>query len=135
MKSMRKALAICGLLVLMLAASGCGHLDTKMGGVVVGALYGRSGVFVTNDYEDAVIEVNANNGASIRIGLGQTAQLYSAGLLQGDRMFVMAKFYDKAGHYLGSDSRTFTVYYGNGGPWVKDWVPTLRRTRVARSTH
>jgi hypothetical protein len=98
----------------------------------VGMMYGRSGVFVTNNYADMSIVVATNNGMAGRVETGQTLQVVTAGLLNGDRMLVTAKFYDKTGEYVGYDSREFRVYYRNGSPFVEHWDPRVHEKYVTK---
>jgi hypothetical protein len=98
----------------------------------VGAMYGRSGVFVTNNYADMSIVVATNNGMAGRVETGQTLQVITASLLNGDRMLVTAKFYDKTGNYIGYDEQEFRVYYRNGSPFVKHWDPKLQEKKLLK---
>lgn len=104
--------------------SGC----QSLGGKVVNIMYGRSGVFVTNNYEGLVIHVTASNGSNANIRTGDTMQFVTAGFVNNDIMFLEAKFYDSSGKYVGYDNLRVCVYYYNGAPFVKTWDPYLRQT-------
>jgi hypothetical protein len=108
----------------MTLLSGCQNL----GGKVVNMMYGKSGVFVTNNYEGFVIHVTASNGSAVNIRTGDTMQFITAGFINGDVMFLEAKFYDLSGKYVGYDSVSFWVYYNNGRTFVRTWDPCLRQT-------
>jgi hypothetical protein len=108
----------------MTLLSGCQNL----GGKVVNMMYGRSGVFVTNNYEGFVIHVTASNGSTANIRTGDTMQFITAGFINGDVMFLEAKFYDSSGKYEGYDKLRVRVQYNNGKTFVRTWDPCLRQT-------
>lgn len=97
--------------------------------LVVNMLYGRSGLFVKNNYQKFVLVINTNNGQSVRLETGQSAQILTIGLTNGDEMSAQADFYTKDGVYVGYDDYTTRVYYRNGSPFVRRWEPNLREVR------
>lgn len=82
-----------------------------------------------NNYKNFILVINTNNGQSVRLETGQTAQILTIGLTNGDDLSAQADFYTKDGVYVGYDEYTTRVYYYNGSPWVTRWEPSLRQAR------
>jgi hypothetical protein len=118
-----KNLVIAALLMLSVAlfSSGCQTLGSQ----VVNVMYGRSGVFVTNNYAGYRLHVICSNGQEVDMNTGDTMQFLTAGFINGDNMWLKAKFYTLSGRYAGYDERTFGVYYYRGGASPQSWAPQL----------
>lgn len=106
-----------------LLASGCATLD--------GVMYGNSGVFVSNQYEDLVLEVQTNNSQFAVVPVGQPTAFRTHGLVNGDTMLLTAVFKDKDGKIVGTDEDTVRIYYHNGAPFVRTWTPQLKGLKSA----
>ncbi len=111
--------------VLMLSAAffsvGCQTLGDR----VVNVMYGRSGVFVTNNYAGYTLRVICSNGQEAVLNTGDTMQFLTAGFVNGDNMWLKATFTTLSGKYAGYDERTFGVYYYRGSASPQSWAPRL----------
>jgi hypothetical protein len=113
------------MLVVLFLSSGCASTGKFMGKFVELG-YGRSGVFVSNNYKDITLRVWTNNGLQgFPVKFGETAQVITAGLINGDTLRLEAKFYDQSGKYIGHDIAEFYVWYYNGRPFVRSWDPAF----------
>lgn len=119
-----KKMLIVALLVLgtTFLSTGC----QSVGSWTVNQLYGRSGVFVTNNYADYTLKVLCSNGQEATLRTGDRAQFLTSGFVNGNEILMTAKFYDASGAYAGYDEERFRVYYYNGAPFVRTWDPYLR---------
>jgi hypothetical protein len=118
-----KQLVIIAMLMLGAAffSAGCQSLGSQ----VVNVMYGRSGVFVTNNYSGYRLHVICSNGQEVDMNTGDTMQFLTAGFVNGDNMWLKAKFYTMSGTYAGYDERTFDVYYYRGNASPQSWSPRL----------
>jgi hypothetical protein len=119
-----KHMIVIALLMLGIAflSTGCQTLGNR----VVNVMYGRSGVFVTNNYAGYRLHVLCSNGQETTINTGDTMQFLTAGFVNGDIMWMKATFLTADGKYAGYDETRFHVYYYNGGTFVRTWDPYLR---------
>lgn len=125
-----KQLVIIVMLMLGVAlfSSGCQSLKSgyqSLGSQMVNVMYGRSGVFVTNNYSGYRLHVICSNGQEVDMNTGDTMQFLTAGFVNYDNMWLKAKFYTLSGTYAGYDERIFGVYYYRGNAEPQVWAPRL----------